>query len=244
MIKCQILCFHFDGTLKVSSLFRSNYIGTTSSQQQLVVLCDSSMEQERSTSGNSLRRSGAKIRAVSSFSRSVQDKKTAPALTKTAWKKPTGVLKAMNAFEKSSAGKSGKGGTSSSGTVTTSSSLRRSGAKIRAVSSFSKNLKSTERKESDTESITSTNTKLKRSSAKLQAVSNFTKNVKSPGNTTPSKKGSIRKTGTVVRAVNSFNQSPGVKGKGKIEHSNFLLILYKLQLSKRRRTCLTSGLIL
>ena len=179
------------------------------------------MEQERSTSGNSLRRSGAKIRAVSSFSRSVQDKKTAPALSKTAWKKPTGVLKAMNAFERSSAGKSGKGGTSS--TMTTSSSLRRSGAKIRAVSSFSKNLKSTERKESDTESITSTNSKLKRSSAKLQAVSNFTKNVKSPGNTTPSKKGSIRKTGTVVRAVNSFNQSPGVKGKGKIEHSNFLI---------------------
>ena len=207
------------------------------------MLCDLSMEQERSTNSNSLRRSGAKIRAVSSFSRNVQDKKSAPALTKTAWKKPTGVLKAMNAFERNSAGKSGKG-SNSSGSVSTNSSLRRSGAKIRAVSSFSKNLKSTERKESDTESITSTNTKLKRSSAKLQAVSNFTKNVKSPGNTTPSKKGSIRKTGTVVRAVNSFNQSPGVKGKGKIEHSNFLLILYKLQLSKRRRTCLTSGLIL
>ena len=171
------------------------------------------MEEERSTS-NSLRRSGAKIRAVSSFSRSVQDKKSAPApaLSKTAWKKPTGVLRAMNAFEKSSAGKSGKG-SNSSGSVTTNSSLRRSGAKIRAVSSFSKNLKSTEGKESDTESITSTNSKLRRSSAKLQAVSNFT-NVKSPGNTTPSKKGSIRKTGTVVRAVNSFNQSSGGKEKG------------------------------
>ena len=166
------------------------------------------MDHEMSTN-NSLRRSGAKIRAVSSFSRSVQDKKSAPALSKTAWKKPTGVLRAMNAFERNSAGKSGKGNNSSS----TNSSLRRSGAKIRAVSSFSKNLKSAERKESDTESITSTNSKLRRSSAKLQAVSNFT-NVKSPGNTTPSKKGSIRKTGTVVRAVNSFNQSSGGKEKG------------------------------
>ena len=169
------------------------------------------MEDERSTS-NSLRRSGAKIRAVSSFSRSVQDKKSAPApaLSKTAWKKPTGVLRAMNAFERNSAG---KGSNSSSSTVATNSSLKRSGAKIRAVSSFSKNLKPAERKESDTESITSTNSKLRRSSAKLQAVSKFT-NVKSPGNTTPSKKGSIRKTGTVVRAANSFNQTSGVKGKG------------------------------
>ena len=198
------------------------------------------MDQERSTN-NSLRRSGAKIRAVSSFSRSVQDKKSAPApaLSKTAWKKPTGVLRAMNAFERNSAGKSGKGSNSSSSTVATNSSLRRSGAKIRAVSSFSKNLKSTEGKESDTESITSTNSKLRRSSAKLQAVSNFT-NVKSPGNTTPSKKGSIRKTGTVVRAVNSFNQSSGGKGKGTKKYSNFLLYNKLLLHNGERVWCLGS----